>query len=154
MTILSAINPSDEYVAAVTACTWASYNSVYQIGKCLYGQTRLGTVQTGMLCTSQEGGTARAIDSILRWGVIENPDGSLRPAKACISYSDDQVLAWGGPEGIKLDANYRSPLDERDIEVKPIDGKIDNVHLNGIALSVLDERALGWSTFVDSVYPP
>ena len=44
MTIFAARDPSPEFVAAVTACTWASYNSIYQIGSCLYGQTRLGTV--------------------------------------------------------------------------------------------------------------
>ena len=108
MTILAARDPSPEFVAAVTACTWASYNSIYQIGSCLYGQTRLGTVQTGMLCTSQEGGAARQIDSILKGGVINMPDGTLKPAKPSISYSDDQVEAWGGPEGRKLDPCYKS----------------------------------------------
>lgn len=121
ITILSARNPSDGFVSAVTACSWASYNSVYQCGRNLYAQTRF---QTGMLCTSQEGGAARAINSILRWGVIETPYG-LIPVCACISYSDDQVLAWKGPRGFLLDSKYRSPLDERDIlESKPED-KID-----------------------------
>lgn len=32
-TILSALTPDPKYVSAVTACTWASYNSVYQIGR-------------------------------------------------------------------------------------------------------------------------
>ena len=35
--------------ARLTASTWPSYNSVYSVGAFLYGQSRLGTVQTGML---------------------------------------------------------------------------------------------------------
>ena len=85
-----------------------------KLGMLLYGQTRLGTVQTGMLCTSQEGGAARVVDSILKNGVIDTEEG-LKPAKAVISYSDDKVLAWGGKEGRKLVEGYCSPLDERDI---------------------------------------
>lgn len=93
ITLLSAELPSAEYISAVTASTWSSYNSVYQIGDILYGQTRYGSVQTGMLRTSQEGGAARVIDSILKFGVHETEEG-LKPAKAVISYSDDKVLAW------------------------------------------------------------
>ena len=66
LTILSAEDPTEAYLSAVTASTWASYNSVYHVGKALYAETRYGTVQTGMLCTSQEGGSARLIDAILK----------------------------------------------------------------------------------------
>ena len=125
ITLLSALNPDEDYASAVTAWTWASCNSVYQIGKCLYSQTRLGTVQTGMLCTSQEGGSARTVDSVLRWGVIHMPDGLILPVKPCISYSDDQVLVWGGPNCVVLDPSYSSPLDERDVEVRKIVEPID-----------------------------
>ena len=81
ITILSALDPSPEFVSAVTACTWSSYNSVYQIGENLYGQTRYGTVQTGMLCTSQEGGAARAIDGIHRGVVSSRP---FAPSWGCV----------------------------------------------------------------------
>lgn len=79
LTILSAEDPTEAYLSAVTASTWASYNSVYHVGKALYAETRYGTVQTGMLCASQEGGSARLVDAILRWRVKDNGDGGIVP---------------------------------------------------------------------------
>lgn len=158
ITLLSAEKPSAEYIAAVTASTWASYNSVYHIGDELFGQTRLGSVQTGMLCTSQEGGAARVVDSILKNGVIDTEEG-LKPAKAVISYSDDKVLAWGGKEGRKLVENYRSPLDERDIlcpkRGEPIDflGRFFQSHDDG-SVRTLRYELKRWENSIASVVEP
>ena len=70
-----------------------------------------------MLCTSQEGGSARLIDAILRWGVIGREDGSIEPYCPPICYSDDQILGWRGGKGRLLVENYSSPLEERDVEI-------------------------------------
>ena len=160
ITLLSAESPSAEYISAVTASTWSSYNSVYQIGDILYGQTRYGSVQTGMFCTSQEGGAARVIDSILKFGVHETEEG-LKPAKAVISYSDDKVLAWGGKEGQKLVKDYRSPLDEGDVLCpragEPIDflGRFFTTHDDEkTGLKTLRYELKRWENSIASIVEP
>ena len=59
----------------------------------MYQQTRFGTVQTGTLCTSQEGGCARIVDFNLRFGMRPNQSGDWfdEPARPAVSYSDDLV---------------------------------------------------------------
>lgn len=58
-------------------------------------------------------------------GVDVGPDGVLVPHCPCITYSDDQVLGWSGTKGTLLDAEYKSPLDERDILESNPDGEVD-----------------------------
>lgn len=95
MTILSPTDASPSYVDAVTAASWAAYNSVYVVGDSAFQQTRWCAVQTGTLCTSQEGGAARLVDYNLKDGIIGNDDDSWfdRPACCVVNYSDDLVTS-------------------------------------------------------------
>ena len=90
---VGALGGSHGFLTILSAETWSSYNSVYHVGKSLYAQTGYGTVQTGMLCTSQEGGSARLIDAILRWGVRDLEGRGIEPHCPCICYSDVVGLA-------------------------------------------------------------
>jgi len=126
LTILSAEDPTEAYLSAVTASTWASYNSVYHVGKALYAETRYGTVQTGMLCTSQEGGSARLIDAILRWRVKDSRTMEMEAlCPIALHLLFRRPGSWMGTKGRLLDKDYQSSLDERDIIVSgPEDAQV------------------------------
>ena len=120
---------SPQFVAAVTAQSWALINGTYVIDRTWIAQVDYGVVQTGSLRTSQQDGAPRRVDNVLNTGVILDEDHMVCDvASSSLDYGDDQVAAV--PTDAQCEAreflvNWSSPFDERDVEIsergEPID---------------------------------